>query len=120
MRKIGLVKVEAHVPADLTRPERLQIMLNAEELAAVDDFRFRKRMPSRAAAVRELMRRGLNAEGFNVAAAGERSASFGVLDGGPGDVDEGSEANGARDRNGRNAGQGNGGKGRSSDRHSDS
>ena len=46
------------------RDERLQIMLSPEELVAVDDFRFKKRMPSRAAAVRELLRRGLAAEGF--------------------------------------------------------
>jgi hypothetical protein len=67
------------MPAELERPERLQIMLNTEELAAVDDFRFQKRMPSRAAAVRELMKRGLGAAGFVLAAAGERSTSFGVL-----------------------------------------
>jgi hypothetical protein len=46
------------------RTERLQIMLNAEELLALDDFRFKRRMPSRAAAVRELLKRGLAAEGF--------------------------------------------------------
>jgi hypothetical protein len=46
------------------RDERLQIMLSPDELAAVDDFRFKKRMSSRAAAVRELLRRGLAAEGF--------------------------------------------------------
>ena len=67
------------MPADIERPERLQIMLNAEELAAVDDFRFEKRMPSRAAAVRELMKRGLRAAGFSVAEAGASSTSFGVL-----------------------------------------
>ncbi len=67
------------MPADLKRPERLQILLDEEELAAVDDFRFRQRMPSRAAAVRELMKRGLSAEGFSRAAAGEKSKSFGVL-----------------------------------------
>ena len=44
---------------NLTRGERLQIMLSPEELAAVDDFRFKQRMPSRAAAVRELFRVGL-------------------------------------------------------------
>jgi hypothetical protein len=38
------------------RPERLQIMLSPEELKAVDDFRFQTRMPSRAAAVRELLK----------------------------------------------------------------
>jgi hypothetical protein len=66
--------------ADATRfrAERLQIMLNGEELVAVDDFRFKKRMPSRAAAVRELLKRGLAAEGFAVAVAGAKSSTFGV------------------------------------------
>ena len=68
----------------LMRPERLQIMLNPEELKALDDFRFHKRMPSRAAAVRELLRRGLAAEGFAVAPDGARSQSFGVLEPGKG------------------------------------
>ena len=63
----------------LLRPDRLQIMLSPEELSAVDDFRFEQRMPSRAAAVRELMRRGLAAVGHAAAEPGERSASFGVL-----------------------------------------
>jgi hypothetical protein len=71
--------MEAEMPAELERAERLQIMLNEDELQAVDDFRFQKRMPSRAAAVRELMRRGLTGEGFSVAASGEKSTSFGVL-----------------------------------------
>lgn len=62
------------------RPERLQIMLDPAELAAIDDFRFRRRMPSRAAAVRELLRRGLAAEGFEIAPHGAPSRSFGVLD----------------------------------------
>ena len=59
------------------RGERLQIMLN-EELDAVDDFRFKKRMPSRAAAVRELLKRGLAAEGFLTAAVGAKSSTYGV------------------------------------------
>ena len=45
--------------SDCERTERLQVMLTAEELKAVDDFRFENRLPSRAAAVRELMKRGL-------------------------------------------------------------
>jgi hypothetical protein len=65
--------------ADLSRPERLQIMLNPEELSALDDWRFATRMPSRAAAVRELLRRGLAVEGLNLGTAGKHSASFGVL-----------------------------------------
>jgi hypothetical protein len=61
-----------------TRGERLQIMLSPVELVLVDDFRFKARMPSRASAVRELLRRGLAVEGFDVAAAGSKSADFGV------------------------------------------
>jgi hypothetical protein len=44
---------------DDERTERLQVMLNPEELAAIEEFRFTHRMPSRAAAVRELLRRGI-------------------------------------------------------------
>jgi hypothetical protein len=66
---------------DLSRPERLQIMLSAEELSALDDWRFVRRMPSRAAAVRELLRLGLLAEGIDLAAPNQTSSSFGVLEG---------------------------------------
>jgi hypothetical protein len=55
-------------------------MLSGEELTLVDDFRFRKRMPSRAAAVRELFRRGLAAEGFSTASPGSKSSDFGLTD----------------------------------------
>src|ERR1700739_727218 len=64
----------------LARGERLQIMLDVDELRAVEDFRFTHRMPSRAAAVRELLRRGLAAEGFTVGKPGASSRSFGVVD----------------------------------------
>ncbi len=63
---------------DRLRGERLQIMLSPEELCLIDDFRFAKRMPSRASTVRELFRRGLAAEGFTVAPAGASSKEFGV------------------------------------------
>jgi len=63
---------------DLTRGERLQIMLTNEELTALDTWRFERRMPSRAAAVRELLKRGLAAEGFPVAEGGSQSKDFGV------------------------------------------
>jgi hypothetical protein len=72
------------MPADLERLQRLQIMLSAEELAAVDDFRFQKRMPSRAAAVRELMKRGLSAAGVSGATANEAASRRG--DGASGDA----------------------------------
>jgi hypothetical protein len=65
---------------DLTRGERLQIMLTGEELEALDSWRFAKRMPSRAAAIRELLKRGLSAEGFKMAEGGSRSQDFGVTD----------------------------------------
>ena len=37
-------------------------------------------MPSRAAAVRELLRRGLASEGFLAAESGAKSQDFGVID----------------------------------------
>jgi len=65
---------------NLSRGERLQIMLSPQELKAVDDFRFKQRMPSRAAAVRELFRIGLANTGLMVAADENRKSSdFGVL-----------------------------------------
>ncbi len=66
--------------ADLGRPERLQIMLSGEELEALENWRYERRMPSRAAAVRELLRLGLAAEGFPVSGQGIKSRDFGVLD----------------------------------------
>lgn len=67
---------------DLSRPERLQIMLSAEEIRALDDWRFGRRMPSRAAAVRELLKRGLAVEGIAIETDGKQSSSFGVLNDG--------------------------------------
>ena len=67
--------------SELTRGERLQIMLTKEEVRALDDWRFDRRMPSRAAAVRELLKRGLAAEGFTVAEEGTKSQDFGMIDG---------------------------------------
>jgi hypothetical protein len=64
------------------RGERLQVMLSPEELAAVDDFRFKHRMPTRAAAVRELLKLGLGAFGV-VAGTGARSSDYGVFSRGP-------------------------------------
>ena len=64
----------------MVREERLQIMLSPEELKAVDSFRFQHRMPSRAAAVRELLRHGLEAVGAAVVDnAGVKSRDYGVL-----------------------------------------
>jgi len=63
----------------MDRGERLQIMLSPEELRAVEDFRFEHRMPSRAAAVRELFRLGLAGAGLVVENEGVRSSEYGVL-----------------------------------------
>ena len=64
---------------DEGRGERLQLMLTADELRALDDFRFSRRMPSRAAGVRELLRRGLAAEGFALADGNVKSSDYGVI-----------------------------------------
>jgi hypothetical protein len=57
-------------------------MLSPGELAIVDDFRFKHRMPTRAAAVRELLRMGLGVIG-NDAGAGVKSSDYGLFDRGP-------------------------------------
>lgn len=61
------------------REQRLQIMLSDGELSAVDDFRYKFRIPSSAAAVRELLNRGLRAASTGVATSTSRSKDFGVL-----------------------------------------
>ena len=43
------------------RNERIQFKVSTDEIAAIDEFRFQSRMPNRATAVRELLRRGLGA-----------------------------------------------------------
>jgi hypothetical protein len=64
------------------RGERLQVMLSPEELAAIDDFRFRHRMPTRAAAVRELLKLGLTVMTTD-GGAGMKSSNFGIFGRGP-------------------------------------
>lgn len=59
------------------RGERLQIMLSPEELSVIDDFRFQHRMPTRAAAVRELLRLGLASHATD--ANGMKSSNYGVF-----------------------------------------
>ena len=62
----------------LARETRLQIMLDDAELVAIDDYRFQNRIPSRAAAVRQLLRLGMQALGVEPN-QGMRSADYGVL-----------------------------------------
>jgi len=61
------------------RLDRLQIMLTTDELRMLDDWRFAHRMPSRSAAVRELLKRGLASEGFLVSDGGTKSKDFGFV-----------------------------------------
>ena len=68
---------------ELNRGERLQIMLTPDELKVIDNWRFAKRMPSRASAIRELLKRGLAAEGFQIAGDGQKSRDFSVTPAGP-------------------------------------
>src|SRR5690242_5457029 len=91
---------------ELTRGERLQIMLTREELKALDDWRFERRMPSRAAAVRELLKRGLAAEGIVLMGGRGKSEDFGVTDGSAQDKRggaharrDGAQAKGGNDNN---------------------
>jgi hypothetical protein len=44
------------------RPYRLQVELSEDDKQAIEDFWFRERLPSRAAALRELLRRAIAAD----------------------------------------------------------
>lgn len=85
-------------PKRIAREERLQVMLTPAEVKALDDFRFQARMPSRASAIRELLKRGLSAEGFEVAAPGSHSSAYGVTGASPGGATEDSANLPARKR----------------------
>ena len=47
------------MPSNHERSQRVPVSLSAEEVAAVDNFRFDRRMPNRASALRALLLRGL-------------------------------------------------------------
>ena len=61
------------------RGDRVQAFLSSQEWMVLEDFRHSRRMPSRTAAARELFRRGLAAEGFEVAAFSTKSKGFDVV-----------------------------------------
>ena len=63
----------------LSRETRLQIMLDQDELTAIDDWRFKQRMPSRASAIRELLRIALQTETVSPADPTKRSQDFGIV-----------------------------------------
>jgi hypothetical protein len=54
-------------------------MLTRAEIEALDDWRFARHMPSRASAIRELLKRGLAAEGFDLANRQTKSKDFGIM-----------------------------------------
>jgi hypothetical protein len=70
----------------LSRETRLQVMLDDAELAAIDDYRFQNRIPSRAAAVRQLIRLGMQTLGVEPNRR-MRSGEYGVLRNGDGSED---------------------------------
>jgi hypothetical protein len=61
-----------------SRDDRIQILLNKDELEVLDSWRFAKRMPSRAAAVRELLKRGLASQEMDAASGALLAPEFGV------------------------------------------
>lgn len=62
------------------RTERLQIMLAHVELEAIDDWRYDNRIPTRAAAIRELLRRGMIAEHLAQPEQNAETGEYSVLD----------------------------------------
>jgi hypothetical protein len=91
--------------SDNSRDERLQIMLSEDELVVLDDFRYKTRMPSRAAAVRELLKRGLAAEGFSAAMFGGKSSEYGVTGPSPSQSDSKPKLDGKADGASRTGGK---------------
>ena len=75
------------------RAERLQVMLTPAELDALDDWRFARRMPTRAAAIRELLRLGLAADAAG-SPAKRRSRDYAVVDSRRGRADRARGGNG--------------------------
>jgi hypothetical protein len=59
--------------------ERVQAVLSSDEWTALEDFRYSRRMSSRTAAARDLLTRGLAAEGFEVAAFSTKYKGFDVV-----------------------------------------
>jgi antitoxin component HigA of HigAB toxin-antitoxin module len=62
------------------RTEKLQVMLDEHELEAIEEWRFRNRLPSRAAAIRTLISRGLEAGDLDREAGVQTSQGFRVVE----------------------------------------
>ena len=66
----GAFRLRCKEATPMTRGHRLQIMLTPQEVRKVDDWRYMRRMPSRAAAVRALLKLGLASIEVEVGRAG--------------------------------------------------
>jgi len=62
------------------RTEKLQVMLDDIELEAIEEWRFRNRLPSRAAAIRTLIARGLEAGDLSAEPANLPSGDYRVVE----------------------------------------
>ncbi|MBN9282764.1 MAG: hypothetical protein J0H37_11060 [Hyphomicrobium denitrificans] len=71
------------------RTVRLPLMVTAAEAKAIDDWRFQQRMPSRAAAIRQLLNVGLHIKQLEGAVKPLRSQDYGLLTSEDGDGDKG-------------------------------
>jgi hypothetical protein len=54
---------------------RVPFILALADVKTLDDWRFAKRMPNRASAIREILKRGLIAEGFDVLPTANRRSN---------------------------------------------
>lgn len=61
------------------RTVRIQVQLTEEELQSLDEWRFANRIPSRAAAIRELMRLGLTGTTIKRNVTNKKSTDYGLV-----------------------------------------
>lgn len=67
-------------PSRQKRTERLQLMLSDEELEAIDKWRYENMIPTRAAAIRELLRRGLLSRELDEPVPNAETGKYTVVD----------------------------------------
>ena len=70
----GRRRIKGGIMSRANKVARVVVVLSHDDLKAVDDFRFRHRIPSRAAAVRQILKLGLAAGGDVSANAEKRDA----------------------------------------------
>jgi len=62
------------------RKEVIQIKFSADEIDAINEWRFKHRLPTFAAAVRELVCRGIESEEMDDPPANQPTETYGVID----------------------------------------